>query len=193
MASNRSKTPAKSAKSTSRPTLTFEMAVQLCPHVGVAESVATAFGLTVPEYDAIREEHERALRQMWLSFDEALNEKATEMHFQRIVGSLVSSAVGAGRFYSEKVSEARAATARAGDGGDDREAPVGLESKAQRIREFAADMATQSYALLAAAHGAVNAYKEITGEEWKAYQAPTEGAASVERRSATAQLGAFGG
>ena len=192
MALNRSKTPAKSAKSASRPTLTFAMAVQLCPHEGAANAVAQAFGLIVPEYEEIREQHEKALRQMWLSFDEALNEKATAMHFQRLVGSMVASAVGAGRFYSDKVSEARAATARGGDGGADQEAPAGLESKAQRIREFAAEMAMQSYALLAAAQGAVNAYKEITGEDWKAYQAQAEGAAAMEKRSAEAQLGAFG-
>ena len=138
MASNRSKSP---AKAKTRPALTFDMAVQLCPHQGMAEKVAESFGLIVPEYDAIREEHARALRLMWTGFGDSLNEKATEMHFQRIVGSLVASAVGGGRFFSTKVSEARAATARAGDGGDDEYGTlIGLESKAQRIREFAADM-----------------------------------------------------
>jgi hypothetical protein len=84
------------------------------------------------------------------------NEKATEMHFQRVVAALISSAVGAGRFYSTKVSEARTATARAADGGgDERGTPIGLESKAQRTREFAAEMAMQACALLGAAHGAV--------------------------------------
>ena len=33
------------------------MALQLCPHQGMAEKVAETFGLIVPEYDAIREEH----------------------------------------------------------------------------------------------------------------------------------------
>ena len=51
---------------------------------------------------------------------------------------------------------------------------------------------TTPYALLAAAHGAVNAHKEITDEDWKAYEAPTE-AAAVEKRAATAQIGAFEG
>ena len=188
MASNRSKSP---AKAKTRPALTFDMAVQLCPHQGMAEKVAETFGLIVPEYDAIREEHARALRSMWTAFGESLNEKATEMHFQRIVGSLVASAVGAGRFFSTKVSEARAATARAGDGGDDEYGtPIGLESKAQRIREFAADMTMQAYALLAAAHGAVEAYREITGSDWKAYEAPAE-TGGVEKRAGSAQMGAF--
>jgi hypothetical protein len=33
-------------------------------------------------------------------------------------------------------------------------------------------MALQSYALRAAAEGAVRAYAEVTGETWKAYEAP---------------------
>jgi hypothetical protein len=188
MASNRSKSP---AKAQTRPAMTFDMAVQLCPHQGMAEKVAETFGLIVPEYDAIREEHARALRSMWTAFGESLNEKATEMHFQRIVGSLVASAVGGGRFFSTKVSEARAATAPAGDGGDDEYGtPIGLESKAQRIREFAADMTMQTYALLAAAHGAVEAYREITGSDWKAYEPPAE-IGGVGKRAGSTQIGAF--
>jgi hypothetical protein len=188
MAFNRSKT---SAKTRIRPALTFDMAVQLCPHQGMAEKVAESFGLIVPEYDAIREEHARALRSMWTGFGDSLNEKATEMHFQRIVGSLVASAAGAGRFFSTKVTEARAATARSSDGGDDEYGtPIGLASKAQRIREFAADMTMQAYALLAAAHGAVEAYREITGSDWKAYEAPLE-TGGVEKRAGSAQMGAF--
>jgi hypothetical protein len=52
-------------------------------------------------------------------------------------------------------------------------------------------MAMQAYALLAAAHGAVDAYKELTGDEWKAYEAPAE--AQVEKKAATTQMGAFAG
>jgi len=189
MASNRSKS---APKRETRQPLTFEMALQLCPHEGVAQNVAAAFGLIVPEYETIRADHAIALKRMAEAFDGSLNDKATEMHFQRIVGALVSSAVGAGRFYSTKVGEARTATARAADGGDDEQgSPIGLESKAQRIREFAADMAMQSYALLAAAHGAIDAYKDLTGEDWKAYEAPAE--PQVEKKAATAQMGAFGG
>jgi hypothetical protein len=190
MASNRSNKS--SPKVQTRQALTFEMALQLCPHEGVAESVARTFGLIVPEYETIRTEHTTALKRMAEAFEGSLNDKATEMHFQRIVGALVGSAAGAGRFYSTKVGEARAATARAGDGGDEEHGtPIGLEGEAQRTREFAADMAMQAYALLAAAHGAIDAYKEMTGEDWKAYEAPTEPA--VEKKAATAQMGAFGG
>ena len=106
-----------------------------------------------------------------------------------------SPRLGAGRFYTDKVTEAKDATAKlANDYRDeDRDAPVGFDSKAQRIREFAADMAMQAYALLAAAEGAINAYKEITGEDWKAYESQAQGPATVERRSAAAELSAFEG
>ena len=199
MATKRSGTaaPAKAAKPVkpAKASVTIEIARLLCPSPRVTENVATAFGLSVPDFDGIREAHESALRQMWRSFDDALNERATLMHFQRNTGSLVSSAAGAGRFYSEKVSAAREMTSSlANDHRDeDRDAPVGFDSKAQRAREFAADMAIQAYALLAAAEGAVKAYREITGEEWKPYEAPTQGPATVERRSASAELNAFAG
>ena len=145
-----------------------------------------------PEYEAIRAQHSIAVKRMAEAFEGSLNDKGTAMHFQRIVGALVSSAVGAGRFYSEKVTQARDATARAADGGDDEHgAPIGLESRAQRTREFAADMAMQAFALLAAAHGAINAYKDLTGEDWKAYEASAD--ATVEKKAAASQMGAFGG
>jgi hypothetical protein len=167
------------------------MAEQLCPHQGTAEAVAQAFGLIIPEYDTIRAEHVSALTRMADAFSGALNDKATTMHFERIVGALVGSAAGAGRFYSEKVSEARAATARAADGGDDElGTPIGFESKAERARQFAADMAMQAYALLAAAHGAIDAFKDLTGECWKPYEAPAE--TGIVKKAAAAQIGAFG-
>ena len=100
--------PSPPSKLETRPPLTFETAVQLCPHQGVAENDRSGFGLIVPEYDSHpRRSTPLALNQLAEAFEGALNDKATAMHFQRIVGALVSSAVGAGRFYSEKVSEAR--------------------------------------------------------------------------------------
>ena len=176
MATNRKASPrsAKSTKPAANRPVSFEQAALLCPTEGQAERVAEKFGLTLPDYQAIRQLHARTLLEMADGFAGALNDKATQMHFQRIVGSLVSSAVGAGRFYSEKVSEARAAAARAADGGEEPDAPVGFESRALRIAEFAADMAMQAFALLAAAHGAVEAFKEITGDDWVAYQAHDE-------------------
>ncbi|BBU64035.1 hypothetical protein MSC49_39700 (plasmid) [Methylosinus sp. C49] len=45
--------------------------------------------------------------------------------------------------------------------------------------------------MLAAAQGAIDAYLEITGEDWKPYVARRE-SETVERKSAAAEMGAFG-
>jgi hypothetical protein len=187
------KTTSSKAAKAARPAITIERARLICPHAGIAEKVAEAFGLSVPDFDGIREAHASALCQMWHSFDDALNERATQMHFQRITGSLVASALRAGEFYSEKVSEARRATSAlaSDDRDEDRDGPVGFESRAQRVRQFAAEMAMQAYALLAAAEGAIAAYKDITGEDWKPYQAEAQGPATVERKAASVQMSAF--
>src|SRR5208283_3831445 len=66
MASNRSKS---APKRETRQALTFEMALQLCPHEGVAENVATAFGLIAPDYETIRAEHASALKRMAEAFE----------------------------------------------------------------------------------------------------------------------------
>jgi hypothetical protein len=176
-----------------RPEISLENARLLCPSESIATNVATAFALSLPDFDGVRETHEKMLRQTWIAFDQALNETATKMHFQRIVGTYVASAQGAGRFYSEKVTEARDLTSKlANDFRDeDRDGPAGFDSRAQRARLFAADLAMQAYALLAAAEGAVSAFLEISGEDWKPYVAQ-DADQPIERKSAQAELGAFG-
>jgi hypothetical protein len=77
------------------------------------------------------------------------------------------------------------------DRDEDREGPSGFESKAERARLFAAEMALQSFALMAAADGALSAYADITGDEWKPYLAPVAPAASVARKSAAVEMSAF--
>ena len=175
--------PAKQAK----PAITWEAAKQLCPDEGKAAAIAENFGLFQPDYESIRDASQLALLSMNTAFDGALNEKATAMHFQRLVGSLVGSAVGAGNFFSDKTLEARALVARTAEGGEETDAPVGFESKARRAAEFAAEMGLQAYAMLAAAHGAIDAYKEIAGEDWKAYRAPAE-SAPLEQRALKSQV-----
>jgi hypothetical protein len=108
-----------------------------------------------------------------------------------IVGALVSSACAAGGFYGDKVTEARDLTAKNEDRGAGREGVYGFESKAQRARTFAAQMGLQAYAQLAAAEGAVDAYTAITGESWKAYQAPADNTQALDRQAAAAELSAF--
>ena len=39
--------------------------------------------------------------------------------------------------------------------------------------------------------GIADEYKEITGEDWVAYEAPVEGQENLERRSLKAQMSAF--
>lgn len=70
-----------------------------------------------------------------------------QIHLQRIVGTFVGSAHGAGQFYSRAVTEPRDATAKASN--DALDGPVGYDSAAQREREV------QSHALRMAAEGAV--------------------------------------
>ena len=48
-----------------------------------------------------------------------------------------------------------------------------------------------SPALRAAAEGAVLAYAEVTGETWKAYEAPAPASASISRRGAAVEMAAF--
>ena len=77
------------------------------------------------------------------------------------------------------------------DRDEDREGPSGFESKAERARLFAAEMALQSFALMAAAEGAIAAYADVTGEDWKPYEAPAPASASVARQSAPVEMAAF--
>jgi hypothetical protein len=186
-------TIAAKANKPAKPAVTFERAKLLCPNVQIAEKISQSFGLDLPEYEEIRDAHERAVRQTFLAFGDALNDKATSMHFQRLVGSIVASACSAGSFYSQKVTEARDLTSKlANDYRDeDRDAPAGFDSKAQKARKFAAEMAIQAYALLAAADGAVKAYEEVTGETWKPYVASAQGVQTVERKSAETEMSAF--
>ena len=117
-----------------------------------------------------------------------------EIHLQRIVGSYVGSAHGAGQFYSRAVTEAREATAKlANDMRDeDLDGPVGFDSQSQRRREFAADMGLQAHALRMAAEGAVAAYEQVIGEAWKPFERQVEHAGeTVTKKAAVAQMAAF--
>lgn len=189
-----SKQSIKSAQATRR-AVTLELAVDICPNEQIAEKVASHFGLAPVDYETIRQAHEDLVVKSAAVFDGALNERATALHFQRIVGAHVGSAYGAGQFYTQKVSDARDQTSKlANDHRDeDREGPAGFDSKAQRARDFAAEMALQAFALLAAAEGMVDGYKQVTGEEWKPYVAPADNNKKVDRQSADAELSAFGG
>jgi len=186
--------PAASKSRTERHAITLEQVSHLAPHQGLADNLVRTFGLQPIDYDGIRDATREQVTRSAEVFGTALNEKALQIHLQRIVGSFVGSAHGAAQFYGTKKSAAMDMTSRLlnDDRDEDRDGPSGFESKAERARLFAAEMALQSYALLAAAEGAVAAYAEVTGETWKPYEAPTPPAATVSRQSAAVEMAAFG-
>ncbi|KRB29641.1 hypothetical protein [Mesorhizobium sp. Root172] len=174
---------------------TLEMVRLCCPDGNQAALISESFGLPVLDSDGIREFHERSLIESADTLSEGLSEKAMQIHLQRIVGSHVGSAFGAGQFYSKAVTEAKDATARlANDTRDeDIDGPVGFDSKAQRKREFAAEMGLQSHALRMAAEGAVAAYEHVVGESWKPYERQSENPGQgVSRQAADLQMAALG-
>jgi hypothetical protein len=191
----KSQTPTQTArKADERRTYTLEYATAICPHDGLATNLSATFGLSPVDAASVRETTEELIARSAEVLTANLNEKAMEVHLQRIVGAFVSSACGAGQFYGQKVSQARDLTSRLAndDRDEDRGGPYGLDDRAARARLFAAETGLQARALLAAAEGAVSAYAHITGEVWKPYDAPRPTNQGVSRQSATAELAAFG-
>lgn len=173
----------------------LEMVRLACPDTRQATLISESFGLPVIDSDGIREMHERLIVKTAECLGEGLGERAMQIHLQRIVGSYVGSAHGAGQFYSRAVSEARDATAKsANDARDeDVDGPVGFDSAAQRKREFAADMGIQAHALGMAAEGAVAAYQDVVGEDWKPFERAVENSArTIDRKAAELQIAALG-
>ncbi|MBX9462813.1 MAG: hypothetical protein KL840_07540 [Aquamicrobium sp.] len=173
----------------------LEMVRLACPDSAQASLISESFGLPVIDSQGIRDLHHKIIVDTAESLNEGLGDRAMQIHLQRIVGSYVGSAHGAGQFYSRAVTEARDATAKsANDARDeDLDGPVGFDSKAQRKREFAADMGIQAHALRCAAEGVVTAYEEIVGEAWKPFERQVETSGqSVDRKAAELQMAALG-
>ena len=195
MSSSTRSTKAKARVVQLRKGTTLEMVRLCCPDANQATLISESFGLAVLDSDGIRDFHERTLIESADTLSDGLSDKAMQIHLQRIVGSHVGSAYGAGQFYSKAVTEAKDATARlANDMRDeDRDGPVGFDSAAQRKREFAADMGIQAHALRMAAEGVVAAYGHIVGESWKPYERQAENPGqTVSRRAADLQMAALG-
>ena len=172
---------------------TFEAAAAQCPHEGLANNIARTFALDLVDYPAIREATEEHVVRLSNALVDDLNERAIQMHLQRIVDAFVSSAHSAGTFYQTKVTEARDLTSRLANEArdEDREGVYGFESKPARARDFAAKMGLQAYALLSAAEGAVHAYAHVTGEDWKPYQPAVANPRTAGRQAAHAEIDAF--
>ncbi|MBZ9994081.1 hypothetical protein [Mesorhizobium sp. BH1-1-4] len=174
---------------------TLEMVRLVCPDASQVTLISQSFGLPVLDSEGIRDLHERFIIETSEALREGLSDKAMQIHLQRIAGSYVGSAHGAGQFYSKAVTEARDATSKlANDVRDeDRDGPVGFDGQAQRKREFAADMGLQSHALRMAAEGAVAAYEHIVGEAWKPFERQVDNpGAGVSRKAAEHQMAALG-
>jgi hypothetical protein len=180
-------------RQTSRPAITFELVRAHAPNAGLAGNLTRTFGLDPVDYAAILERTEEHIALSARALQDALSEKALQIHLQRVVGAFVGSAYGATRFYGTKVTQARDLTVASqnDDRDEDRGGAAGFESKAQRARLFAAEMGLQAYALMAAAEGAISAYAHIAGEDWKPYERDHE-PGTDSRRSADAELAAFG-
>jgi hypothetical protein len=174
---------------------TLEMVRHACPDSAQAIRISESFGLPVVDSDGIRDLHRQQLIDSADALKDGLGDKAMQIHMQRIVGSFVGSAYGAGQFYSRSVTEARDLTTKLANEfrDEDLDGPVGFDSRAQRKREFAAAMGLQAHVLRMAAEGAVSAYADLTGETWKPYErgliaTPT---ASLDQKAASLQMSAF--
>jgi hypothetical protein len=178
----------------SRPVITLELVAALAPNRTLADRLCSTFGLDPVDHDGIRETTKGHIVLCAEALQPNVNETAMRIHLQRIVGSFVTSAHGAAQFYGDKVTQARDRTSKLAndDRDEDREGVYGFESRAARARLFAAEAGLTAHALAAAAEGAVAAYFHITGEEWKPYEAPPAGPATVSRQAAQAELAAFG-
>ena len=146
------------------------------------------------DYHAIREVTEEQVARSAKVLADNLSDKAIEMHLQRIVDAFVRSAHGAGTFYESKAKIARDLNSKVmnQDRDEDRMGVDSTANRAERAREFAAQMALQAYALLAAAEGAVDAYAQVTGNDWKPYEGQARLAMAVDRQAAAAQMAALG-
>ncbi|TXR49496.1 hypothetical protein [Phyllobacterium endophyticum] len=173
---------------------TFEMVRHVCPDAAQALRLCESFGLAVPDSDGICRLHHSQLIESAEALKDGLGEKAMQIHMQRIAGSFVGSAYGAGQFYSRSVTEARDLTSKLANEYRDEDLtdPIGFDSRAQRKREFAAGMGLQAHMLRMAAEGAVAAYEDITGETWKPYERVVEQpGTSIDQKAARAQMTAF--
>jgi hypothetical protein len=165
-----------------------------CPDAAQAHRISESFGLALIDSDGIRTLHRGQLIESADALKDGLAEKAMQIHMQRIVGSFVGSAYGAGQFHSRAVTEARDLTTKLSNDirDEDLDGPVGFDSRAQRKREFAAEMGLQAHVLRMAAEGAISTYEDITGEAWKPYERMVkQPGKSIDRQAATAQMAAF--
>ena len=95
-----------------RQSITFELVARLAPHRGLTDNLVRTFGLEPVDYDGIRDATGEHIARAAKAFGTALNEKALQIHLQRIAGAFVGSAYGAAQFYGTKKSAAMELTSK---------------------------------------------------------------------------------
>ena len=178
-----------------RKAVTFELVQTLAPTETLADKLVQTFGLSPVDYEGIRDTTKESLMAAGHALSAALNEPALRVHMQRITFSYVNSAYYTAVFYGTKKSAAIEMTNRLlNDARDeDRDGPAGFDSRSEQARHFAAETGLQAFATMAAAEGALAAYAEVVGEDWKPYVASAPASSTVGRQSAAAELAAFRG
>jgi hypothetical protein len=119
-------------KATKPRAISLEHVINLAPGSQLVENLGRTFGLEPVDFDGIRDALGAQIRASGAVLGEALNERALQIHLQRIVGAHVASAYAAAQFYGTKLSAAKDLTTRLGndDRDEDRDGPSGFEDKA---------------------------------------------------------------
>ena len=120
-------------KATKPRAISLELVIRKAPDQHTVENLIRTFGLEPVDFDGIRDVLGAQIRASGEILGEALNERALQIHLQRIVGAHVASAYGAAQFYGAKLSAAKDLTTRLGndDRDEDRGGPSGFEDKGQ--------------------------------------------------------------
>lgn len=190
---SKAKTTTRTRTTDRRSPYTVERATLLAPTQGCAAALSRTFALNPVDFDGIRTIASESLSHLAEAVAPNVREQGMQIHLQRIVGAFVGSACKAAELYSNRVTIAREASTRLVNEGrdEDREAGFGFDTGAERARKFAADIGLQAYAFLACAEGAVAAYAEATGDEWKPYVGEQYADQTTPRRAAQTELDAF--
>jgi hypothetical protein len=175
-----------------RQAITLEAVRAITPSEAKADNMSATFGLEAVPHAVIRENVEEHMVRIANELRDNLNDKAMAIFLQRVVGSFVGGAHGAAVFYGNKKSDALGLNNRLlnDQRDEDREGVFGFESKAARAAAFAAEMGLQAAALYAAAQGAVSAYSQITGDDWRPYET-SQSTDTAEHRSTAAMIAAL--
>ena len=181
-----------------RTVIGFETAARICPNEAVASKIVTRFGLETVDYEGIRSATQQSLADSAKILVDNMGDpersgKPLEMHMQRIVDAFVRSAHGGGAFYDQKAKEARDASSAIAneDRDEDRMGIDGRENRAEQKQMFAAEVGLRAYAVLAAAHGAIDAYEHVCGSKWKPYEGSQVPGQNLTRRAIALRADAF--